>query len=127
MSLYPSKASVVEAKFGRSFPAGYTPKALDSAAAMKARAIAALDAGKAAPEAVSIALAGSDEVPVVQDLIDKLLAERETLDAVPLDVEAKYLAAISAKAVLLDAATWVARKKAAVGELAPVAVEPTKL
>ena len=122
MTLYPSKAAATLPQYGREFPAGYTPRPLDSAEAAKARAIASLDAGDAVPVAVSKTLAGADEVPVAQKLVADLLAERAVLAEVPLDEEAKYLAAITAKASLLDAATWVARQKL-VGELKPVVVE----
>ena len=116
MSLYPKATGAIDPKYGRTFPDGYIPKALDSIEAAKARAIASLDADESDAAAVAAALDGSDEVPVCAALVKSLCAERDVLRAIPLDDEAKYLAAITAKAVLLDAATWVARQK----EVAPL-------
>jgi len=121
MSLYPSKPPTIAAEYGREFPAGYTPRALDSLTAAKARAIAALDAGASPTVAESIALNGSDAVAQVHELVANILHERDILKAVPLDIEARYSAAIQAKATLLDPVVWVARQKAC-GELKPVAV-----
>ena len=125
MPLYPSKAAATLPQYGREFPVGYTPRPLDSAEAAKARAIASLDAGDSVEVAIAKTLNGSDEVPVAKELVADLLAERDVLKAVPLDTEAKYLAAITAKAFLLSPATWVARQKA-VGELKPVVSEVAK-
>jgi len=114
--LYPNTPSVTDAKWGgQTFPDGYTPIALDSEASARARMIVALRAGKSDAVARSDALAGSDEAGTVKRILAELLTEQKTLAAVPVDEEAKYRAAIAAKAKHLDVDTWVAAKKAALG------------
>lgn len=117
-TIYPAAEAKRDGKWGgQYFPSGYTPVALDSEAAARARMIVALDAGANRGIAIGAALrlpsgAGSDEAGTALRIYGELMEESATLAAVPLDAEATYTAAITAKAVHLDPAIWVARMKA---------------
>lgn len=93
---------------------------LDSVADARARMLIRLEMGCSGAEAISFGLNGSDDVAAVAVILDEILDERAELESIPLDNEAPYTAAVEAQTKYLDAAKWVAGKKAQQGgTLAP--------
>ncbi len=84
--------------------------------------IAFREDGNTEDEALGRVIAVSGSVKQARRVQSEVNEERNALKAVPLDAEAKYLAAISAKTKYIDPAEWVARQKA-IAPLKAVVVE----
>jgi len=91
------------------YPEGYTPIELDSAAAAKARILAALEIGCTRARAEAVGLNGSDDVATVNAILDGVLAEQKKL--MGLNRTAKdYETQVAAACVDLDSAKWLAAR-----------------
>lgn len=116
-SLYPAGVLDTSLYGDQTFAPGYTPRALDSVAAAKARMIAHMELqGVSQPEAVAVALDGADEVAVVNAIYDEVMEERKKLLALD-RTKASYESDVAATVVDLDPAKWIAaRPKLAAAE-----------